>query len=100
MLHTTIKGTDEPLVWRDLGDIRHEIHRLGRGIAAAHERYAALEAARDTIVTYLDDARTKELIQTLFDEAKETLDELDGYGVRLKGLQKELKKTLCLLQKR
>lgn len=99
MLHDIQKGADEPLIWRDPCDIRTEINRVGRGIAAAHERYAALEAARDVLTSYTDEPLTEELLTTLSEAAKQTLGEIDRYGEQLQGLQKEMNETLCLLQR-
>ena len=99
MLHYVEKGADEPTVWRDPCDIRTEINRVGRGITAAHERYAALEAARDALNHHTEDCRTEELLDVLLGEAKAALGEIDGYGEELRALQKEMSETLCLMQR-
>lgn len=99
MLHTIVTGRGEPIPWRDPADIRTELHTLSESLSAARERYAALEVARDLLRSYRRDEATADAFDALVESARATLGELGEGAERLKELQKEMRDTLCLIQR-
>ncbi len=99
MLHYVECGMEIPLVWRDPEDIHTEIFRLGQNIAAAHERYTALEGACSALAEYLEDPKTKDLLDLLLDEGRQALMDIEQYHEHIRCLQREMSETLCLIQR-
>lgn len=99
MLHTIVNDRGEPIPWRDPIDIRTDLTALSKSIATARERYAALEVARDLLRTYRRDVATAEAFDALVESARMTLGEIATGAERLTELQKEMRDTLCLIQR-
>ena len=99
MLHTVKTDRGEPMSWRDPTDIRTELRTLSASLSTARERYAALEVARDLLRSYRRDEATAEAFDALLESARATLGELGEGAERLAELQKEMRDTLCLMQR-
>ena len=99
MLHTIVNDRGEPIPWRDPVDIRTDLDTISKNLATARERYAALEVARDLLRTYRRDETTAEAFEALVESAKATLGEIGDGAERLTELQKEMRDTLCLMQR-
>lgn len=99
MIHLQETDRGEPYSWRDPSDIRREMETLSGALAAAHERYAALEVARDLIRDYRQDDAASDAFGQLVESARDTLTHIDRYVERIAELQKEMKDTLCLMQR-
>lgn len=99
MLHTLMTDRGEPIPWRDPVDIRTELRTLSESLSVARERYAALEVARDLLRSYRRDEATAEAFDALVESARTTLGELGEGAERLAELQKEMRDTLCLMQR-
>lgn len=99
MLHTVKTDRGEPISWRDPTDIRTELRTLSASLSTARERYAALEVARDLLRSYRRDEATSEAFDALLESARATLGELGAGAERLAELQKEMRDTLCLMQR-
>lgn len=99
MLHTVKTDRGEPISWRDPTDIRTELRTLSASLSTARERYAALEVARDLLRSYRRDEATSEAFDALLESARATLGELGEGAERLAELQKEMRDTLCLMQR-
>ncbi len=97
MLHYVKKEKEEPLAWRDPGDIREEMRETCRKIAAAHTCYEVLETACKRLASVPDREATATLLDTLLGEARETLSQIDEACVEMNSLAKELRETRCLL---
>lgn len=99
MLHIVKTDRGEPISWRDPTDIRTELRTLSASLSTARERYAALEVARDLLRSYRRDEATSEAFDALLESARATLGELGEGAERLAELQKEMRDTLCLMQR-
>ncbi len=101
MLHYVKNQQGESTIWRDPADIREEMENINCRITSAHTCYAALELACKSLMNAPAEQaeRVRTLLDTLLDEARATLDEIDDACGEMNLLQKELRETRCLLLK-
>ena len=99
MLNFVEHRRGETISWRDPADIRSEIGETSKAFATLWERYAALEAARDLLRDYRQDDSTSEAFDCLAESARLTCGEMERYTEHLTELEKEMRDTLCLLQR-